>query len=45
MDFDQWLTTDPDDILATHCDIHNEQRPCIHCRDEEADRQYDSRKH
>jgi hypothetical protein len=32
------------DKYPTHCDIHNEHRPCQHCRDEEADRQYDSRK-
>lgn len=46
VDYDKWLT-DLNDVLdkyPTHCDLHNEHRPCCYCRDEEADRQYDGRK-
>jgi len=32
---------EPLDKYPTHCDLHNEHRPCAQCRDMDADRRYD----
>ena len=43
MNFDDWKTTDPDDVLdkyPTHCDLHNEHRPCQQCLNDFLDRQW-----
>lgn len=37
---DEYLNEPPD---PAWCDTHGCPRPCQHCRDEQADRQYDER--